>query len=148
MGSRVLSRSFNVEVWTKSDDDEDEKVQDTESGPTTSLENAMDVDEPPADEGAREREDAEDGEANRSLEQLLEDDGSETDDEDAEDPGDVAMVPMADMLNARYQSENVSKPPQSMSTFRSSANLSRRQGKVIPRGGRIENGRHETHQSW
>lgn len=110
MGSRVLSRSFNVEVWRKPDDDEDEKVQDTESGPNTSLENAMDVDEPPADGGAREheREDAEDEQANRSLEELLEDDGSETDDEDAEDPGDVAMVPMADMLNARYQSENAS----------------------------------------
>ena len=39
-----------MEVWRKPDGDEDEKVQDTESGPNTSLENAMDVDEPPADE--------------------------------------------------------------------------------------------------
>lgn len=30
----------------------------------------------------------------------------DSDDED-EDPSDVAMVPMADMLNARYGSENV-----------------------------------------
>ena len=31
-----------------------------------------------------------------------------SDDEDVEDPADVAMVPMADMLNARYGCNNVS----------------------------------------
>lgn len=34
-------------------------------------------------------------------------DDVESDDDDAEDPSNVAMVPMADMLNARYGSENV-----------------------------------------
>ena len=117
MGSRILSRSFNVEVWRKPDDDDGEKDQDADSGQNTSLENAMDVDdeEPPADQCEREDhlEDAGEEETNRSLEQLLEDDGSDSDDEDAEDPGDVAMVPMADMLNARYHSENVSQSPTS-----------------------------------
>ena len=32
---------------------------------------------------------------------------SDEEDEDIEDPADVAMVPMADMLNARFESENV-----------------------------------------
>ena len=36
------------------------------------------------------------------------DESEDSDDEDAGDPSDVAMVPMADMLNARYRSENVS----------------------------------------
>ena len=31
----------------------------------------------------------------------------DSDDENEEDPSDVAMVPVADMLNARYESENV-----------------------------------------
>jgi len=31
----------------------------------------------------------------------------DSDDDEDEDPGDVAMVPMADVLNARYGSENV-----------------------------------------
>ena len=40
-------------------------------------------------------------------EQHAEDEGGDSDDEDREDPSDVAMVPMADMLNARFESENV-----------------------------------------
>ena len=38
------------------------------------------------------------------------DEDEEDEDDDDEDPSDVAMVPMADMLNARYESENVSVP--------------------------------------
>ena len=106
MGSRVLSRSFNVEEWRKPDDDEKDEDENAESGTNTSFQNAMDVDESPADEP--EPNHAEEQEDSLSLEQLVEaDDDSESDDEGAEDPGDVAMVPMADMLNARYQSENV-----------------------------------------
>ena len=37
------------------------------------------------------------------------DNDDDSDDEDREDPADVAMVPMADMLNARFESENVSR---------------------------------------
>lgn len=33
---------------------------------------------------------------------------TDSDDEDIYDSSDVAMVPMADLLNARYDSENVS----------------------------------------
>ena len=41
-------------------------------------------------------------ESNHELE-----DDEDSDDEDRENPADVAMVPMADMLNARFESENV-----------------------------------------
>ena len=41
----------------------------------------------------------------RAIKMDLDDPGD--DDDDVEDPSDVAMVPMADMLNARYGCENV-----------------------------------------
>lgn len=103
MGSRILSRSFIVEGWKKPEDDDDEDNDDDDLGTNVSLENVMDIDEPPTD--LHELEEAE-VEANQSLQQFAEDD-SDSENEDTEDPGDVAMVPMADMLNARYQSENV-----------------------------------------
>jgi len=86
MGSRILSRSFTVLKWTG--EYEDAMVADAD----TSIGSGMDVDM--------------DANNSAELEQL---DGSEIDDdedEDMEDPGDVAMVPMADMLNARFESEN------------------------------------------
>lgn len=90
-GSRILSRSFTVSRWTSddcaeeqsNDENDDTGVFGSESEPednadnaNTSLGSAMDVDELPPT----------------------------TDDED--DPSDVAMVPMADLLNARWGSEN------------------------------------------
>jgi N-lysine methyltransferase SETD6 len=66
MGSRILSRSFQVEPLSTTDSDSSET-----------------------------RAQGEDAEMNL-------DDG---DDED--DPANVAMVPLADMLNARYGCENV-----------------------------------------
>ena len=100
MGSRILSRSFHVEKWKdqhKGDDTEDgdvEEVDDHENekeddAPASANTSAMDVD----DEQIREEKDDED---------------EDSDDEDVEDPADVAMVPMADMLNARYGCGNVS----------------------------------------
>ncbi|KAG7098312.1 hypothetical protein E1B28_000273 [Marasmius oreades] len=73
MGSRILSRSFDVERW----DSEDDAVNETAN---TSAGSAMDVD------GPAERE--------------------ATPEEEEEDTVDVSMVPMADLLNARYGSEN------------------------------------------
>lgn len=95
MGSRILSRSFNVEKWDGEDDsdagDEDSKEQRSTD---------MDVDEDPsAPKSDHELPD----EAQENS--LIGDDGSEDEGEDA-DSSDVAMVPMADMLNARYGSEN------------------------------------------
>ncbi|KAL1695076.1 hypothetical protein GGG16DRAFT_45758 [Schizophyllum commune] len=85
-GSRVLSRSFNVEEGdTESDSDSEGE------GPADKSADLMDVDatEPPPEEGAEEAIEVSDDE-----------------DSDEEDAGDVGMVPMADMLNARYGSEN------------------------------------------
>ncbi|KIM69534.1 hypothetical protein SCLCIDRAFT_102571 [Scleroderma citrinum Foug A] len=90
-GSRILSRSFTVSRWTSDDSAEewsnnennDTGVCNSESEPEDSVDNAdtslgsaMDVDELPPT----------------------------SDDED--DPSDVAMVPMADLLNARWGCEN------------------------------------------
>ncbi|THH18749.1 hypothetical protein EW146_g2289 [Bondarzewia mesenterica] len=93
MGSRILSRSFLVEKWDGKDEEDDTEGPDN----TTSMD--MDVDEPPAvsipaAEGGTETEE----------EPLL--DGKDSDSDDENDPTDIAMVPMADMLNARYESEN------------------------------------------
>ncbi|KAI0081972.1 SET domain-containing protein [Panus rudis PR-1116 ss-1] len=89
MGSRILSRSFHVEKWSKESDDveEDEFVTEAESS------NQMDVDE-----------DTGDGNASNAVLEVP--DEELEDEEDVEDPADVAMVPMADMLNARFESEN------------------------------------------
>lgn len=90
MGSRILSRSFTVENWDSADDDEEEEEF-----------NEMDVDSSPSrgqqDQNAQRE--AKDGE------EKFHDEVAE-EDEDEEDPSDVAMVPMADILNARYGSEN------------------------------------------
>ncbi|KIK24817.1 hypothetical protein PISMIDRAFT_61013, partial [Pisolithus microcarpus 441] len=108
-GSRVLSRSFTVSKWTNDDDsdgpapdDGDDNADDHGSegepeGPVsddmdnranTSFGSAMDVDEPVA-----------------NSEVNLPENHDDTDD-DEDDPSDVAMVPMADLLNARWRSEN------------------------------------------
>ncbi|KAL1721914.1 hypothetical protein EV715DRAFT_270783 [Schizophyllum commune] len=84
-GSRVLSRSFNVEDSSEEDSDSEGE------GPADTSADLMDVDatEPPPEDGAEEAIEVSDDE-----------------DSDEEDAGDVGMVPMADMLNARYGSEN------------------------------------------
>lgn len=95
MGSRILSRSFQVPKW-----EGESQGQEEDDGPAeanTSIDSAaMDVDDAASlpDHGEAEEEDHGDGE--------------EDDEENEDDPADVAMVPMADMLNARFESENVS----------------------------------------
>lgn len=81
MGSRILSRSFNVETET----DENSVEGDEPSEPNTSLQSAMDVDDV---EKPREQED--------------------DSEEEEEDTSGITMVPMADLLNARYGCNNVS----------------------------------------
>jgi len=80
-----------VEKWEG--DDADGEYAEASTGADTGMDIAntsagsgMDVDEDPT--GAPQHDESEDN------------------DEDVEDPSDVAMVPMADMLNARYGSEN------------------------------------------
>ncbi|KAI0368296.1 SET domain-containing protein [Pilatotrama ljubarskyi] len=107
MGSRILSRSFHVEQWKGQQTEEDEEQDEDAAGHTS----AMDVD-PPAgccsngtcDAHAVSAELEEGDEP--ALEEVEVEADDEQDDEDREDPADVAMVPMADMLNARFESEN------------------------------------------
>lgn len=87
MGSRILSRSFNVEKW------ESGEVEEENAAANTSRGSEMDVDalqETEGDEPASHHDEAEEEEGG-----------------DMDDSSDIAMVPMADMLNARYGSENV-----------------------------------------
>lgn len=86
MGSRILSRSFQVERWDPSpnDDEEDDGVPQTDTDVEGDAQTPVGID-PRAEEMHDE----------------------DPDDEDLDDPGDVAMVPMADMLNARFGCNNV-----------------------------------------
>lgn len=93
MGSRILSRSFRVEPWGKEEGEEDDEEEDGAEA-NTSTDNAMDVDE------LVERRHPEKG-------QLEPEEASDEEDDEIEDTADIAMVPMADMLNARFESENV-----------------------------------------
>ena len=82
MGSRILSRSFQVEALSTTDS--------VDSSQTTAQEDVeMNLDEP-------------------SPHALNDNDSDESEDGDEEDdPANVTMVPLADMLNARYGCENV-----------------------------------------
>jgi SET domain-containing protein 6 len=85
MGSRILSRSFQVEALST--------TGGVDSGQTRAQEDAeMNLDEP-------------------SPHALHHNDSDETEDDedgdDEDDPANVAMVPLADMMNARYGCENV-----------------------------------------
>ena len=103
-GSRILSRSFHVEKWRGEHTEEDIDEDDNDAGEDSAMD--IDLQEPRAVEasGKSGQEEDESGEL-----QVEGDNDDDSDDEDREDPADVAMVPMADMLNARFESENVSR---------------------------------------
>ena len=88
-----------MEKWDVAADEEEHIAANTSVG------SAMDVDAP-ADGATEDQElsapDPEDGGEEEEEE--------EEEEEDEEDSSDVAMVPVADLLNARYGSENVSIP--------------------------------------
>lgn len=84
MGSRILSRSFQVEAMS---------AASTNSGQTPAQEDSeMSLDETSPNSSN-----------NNGSDEIVDDEDSDGDD----DPVDVAMVPLADMLNARYGCENV-----------------------------------------
>ena len=87
MGSRILSRSFNVEKWDTGEGEDENAAANTSRG------SEMDVDAPQGSEG---------DESASHHDEAEEEDGGGID-----DSSDIAMVPIADMLNARYGSENV-----------------------------------------
>ena len=102
MGSRILSRSFHVEPWTGDEGQDGAAEEDDGSTDTGGAagEDAMDVDHAPQE--------AADEDLSGRIHETPDLDLDDSDDGDAESVADVAMVPMADMLNARYGSENVS----------------------------------------
>ncbi|KAL0956810.1 hypothetical protein HGRIS_002923 [Hohenbuehelia grisea] len=89
-GSRILSRSFCVEPAPSDASDEP-------SGTTQNHDDAMDVDVPSDSQSHPAATRVHDNDGDLSVDQ---------DDEDEEEEDIVSMVPMADMLNARYGSEN------------------------------------------
>lgn len=92
-GSRILSRSFNVDLpepnHHEQDSDDGQEDSDEQIAANTSIGSGMDVDVSSGIVEEAEEEEADD-------EESLEDDSSDT-----------AMVPMADLLNARFECENV-----------------------------------------
>ncbi|KAJ6594439.1 hypothetical protein B0H19DRAFT_920100 [Mycena capillaripes] len=88
IGSRILSRSFDVER----DDPEEEDAEEDDAA-DTSLGSAMDVDVPQEQTESAHSGDSEHAEGDEDA-------------EEEEEPSGVSMVPLADMLNARYGSEN------------------------------------------
>ncbi|KAH8806828.1 SET domain-containing protein [Flagelloscypha sp. PMI_526] len=94
MGSRILSRSFHVERWEGEDqDEENENAGDVSMESRKSDVMQVDDEGPPhgVDEEADSHSNGDEGEG---------------EEEEEEDPSDVAMVPMADLLNARYNAGN------------------------------------------
>ena len=84
MGSRILSRSFQVKAPSA--------ITSTDSDQTLTQEDSkMNIDELSPNSLN-----------NNDLDETIDDEDSDDD-----DPENVAMVPMADMLNAQYGCENV-----------------------------------------
>lgn len=101
MGNRILSRSFQVEPWIN-DEGQAGVGEGHDEATDAAGADAMDVDSPP--HGIEDSNPTDEAELiGDTLDGISDDD----DDDDAESSADVAMVPMADMLNARYGSENV-----------------------------------------
>ncbi|KZV66693.1 SET domain-containing protein [Peniophora sp. CONT] len=92
MGSRILSRSFTVEKW---------EGENLGSPAASAAADAMDVDE---EDSTGERPIVNQNTAESGVGTAPVDEDDDSDDED--DPANVAMVPMADMLNARFECEN------------------------------------------
>ncbi|KAG9309236.1 hypothetical protein JVU11DRAFT_10716 [Chiua virens] len=91
-GSRILSRSFTVSRWTVGDNVEENDPNEAEVDDhlDTPIESSMHIDEPDPPQ----------------LENIIEGLDSNSEDDEEDDPSDIAMVPMADLLNAKWGSEN------------------------------------------
>jgi len=99
MGTRISSRSFTLEAENKDEDHED--IGNTSSG------SAMDVDVAPLDAGRIHSRDHASGEDHADITESEEQPDQPDNDEEEEEGAEVAMVPFADILNARYRAENV-----------------------------------------
>ncbi|PPQ84597.1 hypothetical protein CVT25_015800 [Psilocybe cyanescens] len=119
MGTRISSRSFTL----SKDDEEGEEEEDKEPGHVPAAEgqdvgnasmgSAMDVDEPavpiPPQQQQTHAHDHENYEEDHDHDHAHGEggEGDEDEDDEEDDTSEVAMVPLADILNARYKSENV-----------------------------------------
>src|SRR5271155_2982319 len=92
MGSRVLSRSFTLSKEEEEEEDDHASENDVNN---SSIGSAMVIDGPPSPHNATS--------AGDSPEEDNEEEGEDKEEEDTE----VVMVPLADILNARYHTENV-----------------------------------------
>lgn len=101
MGSRILSRSFHVEQWSSDEESETDGTVQAVGDSAAPME--IDVDMPSAESDLAVEHEEENPENAAEEVEIAEDE----EDDDSENPADVAMVPMADMLNARFGSENV-----------------------------------------
>jgi len=101
MGTRISSRGFTLEAENKEEDHED--IGNTSSG------SAMDVDVAPLDAGKIHSRDHASGEDHADITESVEQPDQPDNDEEEEEGerAEVAMVPFADILNARYRAENV-----------------------------------------
>jgi SET domain-containing protein 6 len=106
-GSRILSRSFTVQKWRGAEDENDnedpeasadhDEAEDPDLSQGSIVNSGMDVDN-----------DAGEAALVAEVEQAQPILGDEADSDDEEDsPADVALVPIADMLNARYGASKV-----------------------------------------
>lgn len=110
MGSRILSRSFHVEPWKGEDEPEMPQVRENPD-PDVSMESCHSISVEQSHEGSHEQ-------PTQAGSSHFEDgEDSDIDSEDGENVEGVAMVPMADMLNARYGGENVTFSPFQLSKY-------------------------------
>lgn len=99
MGSLILSRSFHVEQF-----DIDQESSDGEDEGKSYKDDGMDV----VEEDLAANPDA----SLEAVEEAVNDDDDDSD--ESENPEDVGMVPLADILNAKYGSANVGCSSQSL----------------------------------
>ena len=123
LGSSILSRSFHVEEWDSEEQgipsevgDEPEEAKDgSDDQPGGSRpsegEDMMDLDGPSSGFAVASCVPEEKGQENEELEE-----GDTDSDDEREDTPNIAMIPMADMLNARYGCDNVCIPTSRIGT--------------------------------
>ena len=103
MGTRLLSRSFTLNYEEGEVDDVIQQDQETEPVQSTSAISAMDVDSPHAVTINNILQQDDQNQFSESIKEVVDLQLQENDKDDEE----VVLVPLADMLNARFKENNV-----------------------------------------
>lgn len=103
MGTRLLSRSFTLE-YEEGEVDLIQQDQETERVRSTSEICAMDVDSPHAVTVNNILQQDDQSQFSETIEEVVDLQENENDDEEGQE---VVLVPLADMLNARFKENNV-----------------------------------------